>query len=239
MLAFERSVQPKLNHAEKEQCWSFIQLLTKLQAAFGWNHALHYALLAMEVAVEANDSMAVTELKMGHALMPFVQDIQRRSQHAASHWALTTQVDRGQARGHGASANHDGKRQRGEYDSAPRREQGAPPRRELEQHEHAGEQVSDRGRSDARVPTFRFDPSLTCHFHEIPGHDPDGCYVYRQDLAKHLRMRAFPTQSKWFASLTVAEMENELARAKDHRVQRLRPLLEAKRQQQPPQQGSN
>jgi broad specificity phosphatase PhoE len=166
---FERSVQPKLNHAEKEQFWEFIQLLTKVQSAFGWIHTLHYALLAMELAVEANDPLAVTELKMGVTLIPFVQDVQRRSQHAASQWALPTQGDRGQVRGPDASTKPDGKRQRREYDSAPRRDSGAPPRREQDQHEHAGERVSDRGRGDARVPMFRFDPLLTCPFHELPG----------------------------------------------------------------------
>lgn len=219
--AFEHARQPSLTSAEKQQFWEFTQLLRALERAYTWAYAVHYAHLAMELAIEKNDPSAVMESAMGDALPPFVQDVHRRTTEALPFWsaALTCggKVDR---LGADAAHKHEGKRQRREYEDLPRRERdqrvrGDGPARDNERPRH-------------------YNPALTCKFHECPGHDWEGCVV-RTNVRKSVKlaqMGLFETERAWFASLDVDAMVKEMARNPHvERLARLRPLFEAKRQQ--------
>jgi len=56
-------------------------------------------------------------------------------------------------------------------------------------------------------------------------------------------MGTFDTEKLWFETLSLEEMERELRYAQSTRIQRLRPVMDAKRQRpqqnQPPPQASN
>ena len=226
--AFEHERQPTLTHSEKQQFWEFTRLLRAQERAYTWTYAVHYAHLAMELAIEQNDPSAVMESAMGAALSPFVHDVHRRTAEALPAW--TAELAEGGKVDHqdtGAAPKHEGKRQRREYADGPRRE------REQRVRSDGPARVDERPR--------RFNPALTCTFHECPGHDWDGCYVRTnvRGSDRIAKMGLFKTERAWFATLTVGVMEQELARnSHPDRVARLRPLLEAKRQQSqlPPQQ---
>lgn len=231
--AFEHERQPALTLLEKQQFWEFTQLLRALERAYTWTYAVHYAYLAMEQAIEKNDPSAVMESVMGKDLPPFVQDIHRRTTEALPFWTAALpgwgKADHQVA---GAAHKHDGKRQRREYEDWPRRE------REQRGHEPSRGRGDGPARADERPR--RYNPALTCDFHECPGHNWEGCYV-RTNVKRSARittMGLFKTEREWFATLDVGVMEQELARhSHPERLARLRPLLEAKRQQQPqPQQ---